>query len=426
MDLLNRAFITKLIANKEALIFCVQEGIDERWVAEEVREAYKWLLDFYKEYGESPSFESFSQKFESFSFYELEDPIEFITDSLNYERKKREGKKAILLAANHIETDPDQAFKHLEEGINSVVLKSPKHEVEVVSTIPSRREAYEAKKGLQGIEGIPSGFEPLDRYTRGWQAEDVITITARMGTGKTWCLLLMLNVAWKAGYSPLLITKEMSISALSARWDVVNAQVPYMGYRAGELTKLEEAKLYEMWTSREIDKDSLPPFIISGEESMEGGGVSSVRALIDKHKPDIVGIDGLYLLTDEHRASSGWEQLTNITRDLKKLAKVIGIPILGTTQASRKSSSVTGPALETISYSDSVGQDSDIILALHQTEEMREDKIMKIRVLKSRESETTQFFIKWDLNTMQFTPLENVFMEEAEEDDFVYENKIFL
>ena len=88
-------------------------------------------------------------------------------------------------------------------------------------------------------------------------------------------------------------------------------------------------------------------------------GVMSIASKIDQYKPDIVMIDGMYLLNDDQKGDSRWERITNVSRDLKKLAQQKRVPIIATTQFNRATDEtrVERVTLSNIGFSDSLGQD---------------------------------------------------------------------
>lgn len=123
---------------------------------------------------------------------------------------------------------------------------------------------------------------------------------------------------------------------------------------------------------------------------------------IEKYKPDIVFIDGVYLMNDDRKSNTDTEKVYHITADLKRIAKNYKIPIVINSQADKSTSTKTGPELENISYAQSIGRDSDIVMAVYRTEMMYTDKEMGLKVLKNREGTTGKLLISWDFSDMQF------------------------
>lgn len=170
----------------------------------------------------------------------------------------------------------------------------------------------------------------------------------------------------------------------------------YGRFKSGTLTPQEE-KLYFDFLDM---KSTLEPLIVE-----TATGVSNVSAKIEQYQPDVVFIDGAYLMEDDQGAKEDWLRVAHITRDLKALAKLKKIPICINSQADSTTSKKTGPELENIGFSKAIGHDSDVVLGLLRDEEMIEDKEMKVKVLKQREGTLGNVVLNWDFSTMNFSTL---------------------
>lgn len=170
----------------------------------------------------------------------------------------------------------------------------------------------------------------------------------------------------------------------------------YNKFKSGTLDP-EQEKLYFEFLDR---KSKLEPLIIE-----TATGVSNVNAKIQQHKPDVVFIDGVYLMEDDRGAEQDWLRVAHITRDLKMLAKSNKIPICINSQADRTTSNKTGPELDNIGFSSAIGHDSDVVLSLFRDEEMLEDREMKVKILKQREGVTGSVMLNWDFSTMDFSAI---------------------
>ena len=171
----------------------------------------------------------------------------------------------------------------------------------------------------------------------------------------------------------------------------------YNNFKSGTLPLDVEQQYFEFL---EEDLPGLEPLIIE-----TATGVSSVVSVIEREKPDLVLIDGVYLMEDDQGAKDDWLRVAHITRDLKKLAKRCKIPIFINTQADKNTSKKTGPEIGSIMYTQAIGQDSDDILALYRDESMLSDREMCIKVLKQREGVTGKIMMNWNFDTMDFSEI---------------------
>jgi len=200
---------------------------------------------------------------------------------------------------------------------------------------------------------------------------------------------------------------EMSDETMRDRYEAMlfsmcYGELNYNSFKSGTLSPEVEKKYF---TFLEEDLPNFEPLIIS-----TATGVMGVSASIDKYKPDIVLIDGVYLMEDDQNSDSDWLRVAHITRDLKKLAKREKIPILINTQADKNTSKKTGPELGSISYSQACGQDSDVVLALYRDEIMINDKEMGLKILKQREGTLGKVILNWNFDTMDFS---EIYMEQS-------------
>lgn len=214
-------------------------------------------------------------------------------------------------------------------------------------------------------------------------------------THNTWLLLKIADFMWCDGLKILLFSMEMSKIALMRRLDAIHWRLPYNGLRSGMLTEHMENKYLE-----QTDLRDMPDFIIVDTQL----GISGISAKIDQYKPDVVLIDGMYLMPDDERGDSPNIRTGNISRGLKRLAKQKNLPIIVTTQFNRMAEEVKFEkvTLAQIGFSDSIGQDSDIVLGMFQTQDMRLNNEMLIRPLKVREGEPLDFRLFWDMYNMEF------------------------
>ena len=250
--------------------------------------------------------------------------------------------------------------------------------------------------------GIPTGISHLDFMIKGLIKETLTTLIATTGVGKTWFLILVGAYAQLNGYKVVCFITEMSADIMRDRFEamlfgMMYGDFDYNNFKSGSLSKEQEDLYFEFL---EEDLPKLEPLVLE-----TATGVSSVVAVIEQEKPDLVLVDGAYLMEDEQGAKDDWLRVTHITRDLKKIAKNWHVPILINTQADQNTSKKTGPALGDIKYSQAIGQDSDNILALFRDEIMINDNEMGIRVLKQREGVLGKAIINWNFHRMNFNSI---------------------
>ena len=390
--------IIKLKSLKEALNSKITEKF---FFGSDNKTAFRWILDYRRKYGGVPSKKVFLDENKTFNWTFTADPTGYWIEKVK-ERKK----KAILKEVGEefweeLQEDKiEDAFDTLQQGVQKI-------NVEVIAANDKdwTKEAVERAREIKArrhkqVIGIPTPWPEFDKLFMGWQDDQLITVHARPGIGKTWEVCHYAYKAWEGNYKPLIISKEMGIPEIERRIDALHTGLGHENLRTGLLTKAQRIHLFKK--ARAL-ANNRPPFIISAEEDLAASGVANISAKVEEYKPDILIIDGVYLLDDDLDARTKTEKLYNITKSLKRLAKVNHIPVIVTTQTGRGGGGVkSGRGLEALQWSDSFGQDSDVVIGLAQTSTMRAEKKMLHRVDKQREGLTGELYTKWDLSRMDF------------------------
>lgn len=205
----------------------------------------------------------------------------------------------------------------------------------------------------------------------------------------------------KNGYKVLFFTTEMSSKAITRRIDAVWCKLNYTRFTKGKLMPDEFAR-FEKYLD-EIEGDENSNLIVEQVNI----GVSEISSKIDMHKPDMVFVDGAYLLEDETDGEDDWRAQVRIFRGLKRIARAKKVPIFASTQSKSEKAN-----LSTIAFASHIRADADVILGLEQDEEMREDKEIAIKPLKTREAESNgRVLLNWDFNKMDYS---TIYMEDDE------------
>lgn len=264
----------------------------------------------------------------------------------------------------------------------------------------------------QGLRGIPTGIRTLDRATLGLQAGQLIVITALPKAGKTTLLSTMARNAHTYGYEtgvdivPLFYGFEMPAAAIAERLDAWGAGLDVNRLRAGELGPAEWARLEKSINAL----DGQSRFML--ETGMGGAStLTEIAAKIDQYRPDIVFVDGIYLMLDEitRKPCTDWQAFTNVSQGFKRLAKSRDIPIVISSQnRASKVDKKTGADMNSAGYASSLGEDADLWIVLESTEV---PEIKHGKSVGSRDTAELEFWMRWDWRTGIF--------DELDEDPFM-------
>jgi replicative DNA helicase len=225
-------------------------------------------------------------------------------------------------------------------------------------------------KSKQPLTGTPSGFERLDQMTSGFQASDFIVIGARPSVGKTALALNMASfIAFTKKIPSAFFSLEMSDIALTQRLISSEAMVEGNKLRSGFLAPSDFKKILDI-----AGKMYEAPFYIVDMPNMKLLDLrSQARKLRSQQKVEIMFIDYLGLIGHESGSMPRYEQISEISRSLKSLARELGVPVVVLCQLNREAQWEV-PTLANLRDSGSIEQDADLVLFLHREFKKKKDK----------------------------------------------------
>jgi len=341
--------------------------------------------------------------FPEYKFVKAAEPLSFLIEEIQRKHSLSLLEGGLSGAVEAYEArDPDTAIGVLMDAINQISTDTPTgRDVDLTETGMERMKRYmELRDNPDFLLGAPTGFHTLDRATQGLQKEHLVTIVGPPKAGKSTIMLLVAMAAWVAGYTVLMFTFEMSNDEMAERFDAFKAGISNTRLRSGRLKKDEWEKLEKMM--RQIE--SMPPFWFSAD-STGASTLSGIAAKVNKIKPDVLFVDGIYLMMDEVTGEHNTSQsLTNLTRGFKKLAQNKEIPVVISSQVLEwKMDKKKGITSNSIGYSSSFAQDSNTVIGVEPTED---NLIGKLKVVLSRNCPPLEVFIQWNWEIGVFEELQ--------------------
>jgi replicative DNA helicase len=228
-------------------------------------------------------------------------------------------------------------------------------------------QVEDAQNRPDALTGLWTGFTDLDRMTNGLQPSDLIIVAARPSMGKTaFCLNIAQNVAVAGGKTVGVYSLEMSKESLVLRMLCAEGMVDSQRMRGGFLGKDEWAKLAEALqalTSAKIFIDDTPGITVMEMRA-------KARRLKAQHGLDLLIVDYLQLIRGKGKIESRQTEVSQISRDLKGLAKELGVPLIALSQLSRASEGRSDhrPMLSDLRESGSIEQDADVVAFIFREE----------------------------------------------------------
>ena len=240
------------------------------------------------------------------------------------------------------------------------------------SLVMQAKKRIEEISNKDGLSGIPTGFHKLDQVTSGWQPSDLIIIAARPGMGKTAFVLSMARNMAIDSQSPVAIfSLEMSSVQLITRLISSETGLSSEKLRTGKLEKHE----WEQLSVKVRDLEKAPLYIDDTPSLSIFDLRAKARRLASQHGIKLLIIDYLQLMTAGGAGKGGGnreQEISTISRNLKALAKELGIPVIALSQLSRavetRSSNSKRPLLSDLRESGAIEQDADIVSFIYRPE----------------------------------------------------------
>src|SRR3989344_5066063 len=333
--------------------------------------------------------------------------------------------RSLIEAADYVsELAFEESDEHMDEILDRAekkifhVVSSPKNQkfVHLKDALPEayeRLEKLHENKGM--LRGLATGFKDLDTMLSGLQKSDLVVLASRPSMGKT---TLALDIARMSGVlhgkSILVFSLEMSSQQLVDRMLSAESRVNAWNLRTGRLSS--DREFSQLRDS--LDKLAKAQIFI---DDQPGNSIVRMKALARRLKAekglDLVVVDYLQLMTTSKNYDSMVNQVTEISRSLKSLAKELDVPVLALSQLSRAVESRGGkPRLSDLRDSGSIEQDADVVMFLHRDDKGKDESektnIVEILIEKHRNGPIGKIELYFDEKTTTFQTLEKSNLSE--------------
>ena len=398
---IGNVFLIKLLTTEDYRRF---SKINSSWLTFEEQESYSYLQTFIKKYKKFPTLASFLQDnnlpeidaLESVEYYEdafiKRHTATLLSDSLPVINKllsKGKSEEVIKVLSKVVEQATSSKLK-IEE---SILTHKDLLNLSLDTSLENR---------IKELRGITTGWKTLDKITGGFTDGNLFVVVARTKLGKSAILSCMAKAAFERQYSPMFVSLEMPTLEVADRFLGLQFHVNKKNITSGRLSSALEVDLKSRIDT--MPKQTNNFYFIEGKFNKT---IKDISFLARELKPDIVYIDGAYLLKTDGIFKSKWEKVSYITEEIKYLAMEMDIPIVASYQfnrsVSRQSSSVAKQGFESIALSDVISQLSSMGLAILSDSEDDTSRILE--VFGAREGGTCNFKINWDWESMDFSEL---------------------
>ena len=284
------------------------------------------------------------------------------------------------------------------------------------------KDAYERieklHQGERKLRGVSTGFEELDNLLSGFQKSDLIVLGARPSFGKTALALdIVRNIATKENLPVGFFSLEMSREQIVDRLIAAEAQVALWKLRTGRLTDDIEFEMIQ----EALDRLSKAPLFIDDTPSPNILEMRSMaRRLQIEHGLSLLVIDYLQLIQPRTVSQNMVQQVTEISRGLKSLARELNTPILAVSQLSRavEQREMKIPRLADLRESGSIEQEADVVLFIYRKDRDRvdvpleEQNMAEILISKHRNGPLGAVKLRFDLEKVSFRSIDKAHQTE--------------
>jgi len=301
-----------------------------------------FIFDFITDKGSAPTPSLIAASFENTSTPFVPAPIDnfdYISEQFASINMKQRAYMAIAASNKWLDKDPSSGVMLLIKTLEGISVPDTTHRSSLEKTTESRWQNYLARRDSESVTRIKTGIEPLDENNIWLQKQQLVGIQADTKIGKSWIAWKCASKAFEEGHKVLLISPELSSFEMSIRSDVILSNLfgytlSYTAIQRGQSSIGEEYKSYldSVAASKEdrwIQYDQVYNMKPSPAE---------LDTVMTQEKPDVVIIDGIYLLRSEEKLTAAWEQIRSISTSLKALAVKHNVLLYATNQVNRQGS----------------------------------------------------------------------------------------
>lgn len=357
-----------------------------------------FILDHLNRFGNVPDVFTFEAEFPKIELVNVtRETEEFLTSEI------RRNKRRILLVEtfNKIKDlgsgDVDDAWDYIDQQCETAATLNDTKPMNIISEADVRTEQV---KEWAKQQRIPTGFPELDKLTYGgWSTvEELVSIVASTNSGKSWMAAKSLEAAHRAGFPCAIYSPEMQAAYFATRFDTWRGH-----FKNSELFQGKYTDDYLQYIAA-LRNDPVPAFIIEDKDMPDGVSPRHLETFIKKNKIKLLIIDGISYMSDDRRASSDYERLTHIAKDLFQVSKKYGCAIIVMVQANRETKDakdekgVPFPSIYNVAGAFSIIQISTQAFAMRQ---LFDKHVFELKLEKTRMAKNDKNVLSysWDVNT---------------------------
>lgn len=366
-------------------------------------ETYKFIQEYLDEYSESPTPQVLIDKFSTLKPDAQSINFNYALTQFQNQVMFRNIIGAFSNSKPILQENPKKALGLIMDNLNDIEILHDSDVNQYDSGELDRYEEWKRRSSIRkmgdGLIGIRTPFHMINSAGVGWQPGDLITVYARPTVGKTWLCCKLAADSLRSGYKTLLVSTEMPASAISLRMDVLLGHS--MGYELSHSAlrngKEINEEAYQKFLKDTNFKNLLVCDHISGEDSIS---LPSITNLVRKYKPDVLIIDGVYLISTNDRNKAAWEQSHSLFYGLKTMALSTNTAVIASTQATRDAANMfTQPTAGQVAFGDALIRASDVALSMCMIEDSPNLREIAFQKYRDGDLGSTETEFIWDVDT---------------------------
>ena len=366
-------------------------------------DAYKFVTTHYDTYGEVPTSDTLCENFPTLNPSAQNLNFDYALDTFQNQVLFRQVVDVFQSNKELLSENPKHALANINHGLQDVAVIYDEDVSHYNNNSVTRYDEWKTRTQKRhmgdGIMGIPTPFNSVNRLGVGWLPGEMVSLFARPSVGKSWvCVQAAVTAAMK-GFKTLLISTEMPVSQMNMRTDVVMGKA--MGYNFFH-TDLRNGNPIDEESYQEFlhNLDNVPLLVCDHIEGESSISLESIHNLIRKYVPDFVVIDGVYLITNSSKSFKAmWEQTHMLFYGLKNICLSTNTAMFVSTQATKDASDVFMPPMaDQVAFGDALLRASDVGISMCMIEDESEKRLLAFQKYRDGLMPLNTAILDWRVN----------------------------
>ena len=371
-------------------------------------DAYKFLIEYYDTYGDFPTLETLYNKFSDLDEEAEGGNLNFFIKTFNDNNLALKATDIIREEGKSLSSTPRTAVSNIIsrlEKINQIhdeeiYVYDSKEVAEIrLEEFKNKQELMKRNNGIK-LLGIPTPIKYINVQGLGVQPTEICSIVARPGVGKSWWSVRVATLTAYTGHKTLLVTAEMPVKQMALRLDVFLGRM--YGYNFSHIALKTgddsvDLDAYEKYLNMHQNSN----LIVVDKIGDFGMSVKGIAALVRQHRPEVLVIDNMELVTPEGSTGNRptWERMLDSYYMLKHLAIANNVAIFTTLQASREASDPFKPPGRTeIATGDALLRASDMVFSMCHVRDEPNKRLVAIQKLRDVPDTMEYVYMNFDVD----------------------------